>query len=315
MNCNDKLACDICFDDFINELGKKPRILSCGHTFCECCIQKFIKNKSPCPNCVRPILLTRIEDTPINFLALSLIDSEPQEDSQDDEDLESDGQCSKHSIPNHFYCRSCNIMICGICIGLKHKKCRFLKFQDALLQMKTRKLDIIGENIRKKKEQVVIMERKITSLRVQLEKEENMKTMSNRIINQMQEIREAISSLKSIDEIKRIEERNQIFFSDLNHVRIDEIPTTEIFDYLKKNAKFCRINCKDYFEIVSNFLYHTTFLVNNRILFQNRTVLYNPKKQHDFLFAPLVFEENLLKIKCFSENRTPNGSYIDVKCF
>ncbi|OMJ73484.1 hypothetical protein SteCoe_27817 [Stentor coeruleus] len=55
--------CSVCLCYF-----EKPRILYCGHTFCEKCIEKTIKNnKLKCPECRRIYRDVRVDSFAINF--------------------------------------------------------------------------------------------------------------------------------------------------------------------------------------------------------------------------------------------------------
>lgn len=55
--------CTICCEDFV-----RPRVLSCGHTFCEKCIERIIRNKKlKCPDCRFPHKDVTIDSFPLNF--------------------------------------------------------------------------------------------------------------------------------------------------------------------------------------------------------------------------------------------------------
>ena len=171
------LTCDICYNEY-DETDKIPRILSCGHTFCTQCIKRFLEEKSSCPTCVKVIKHERIEDIPINFLAMSLLENESTEDSEESEDLESQGQCSKHSSPFHFYCMTCEDLICGICVGLKHNKnCRTLKIQNAVHITKKRKLDRTEQILKQKQVEEGKILKSIDILKNRLENERKTKAL------------------------------------------------------------------------------------------------------------------------------------------
>ncbi|OMJ68662.1 hypothetical protein SteCoe_26849 [Stentor coeruleus] len=55
--------CTICCCEFV-----RPRVLSCGHTFCEKCIEKLIRNKKlKCPDCRFSHKDVTIDSFPLNF--------------------------------------------------------------------------------------------------------------------------------------------------------------------------------------------------------------------------------------------------------
>ena len=52
----EKEECSICFFQY-DKLHKVPRILRCGHTFCQTCLDEIkmpLKHSITCPNCRLP---------------------------------------------------------------------------------------------------------------------------------------------------------------------------------------------------------------------------------------------------------------------
>ena len=47
--------CSICFECY-NDQSKCPRMLSCGHSFCSCCLERLLRgNTIGCPKCRNPV--------------------------------------------------------------------------------------------------------------------------------------------------------------------------------------------------------------------------------------------------------------------
>ena len=68
---SEDFSCQICFFKF-GPQEKTPRNLTCGHTFCQKCLERLIKEKSKCPTCNGAISAKSIEEIPINFLVKSI---------------------------------------------------------------------------------------------------------------------------------------------------------------------------------------------------------------------------------------------------
>lgn len=127
--------CQIClnhYDDNINS----PIVIQCGHTFCKQCVKRIleinnsnninsiniidsisslqvqdaVKNKKDkCPVCKKPI---SNKDLVPNFELLSLICNQRKK---------IDNLCELHTNENlNFYCNTCKILICQMCLFLNH---------------------------------------------------------------------------------------------------------------------------------------------------------------------------------------------------
>ncbi|CAG9326804.1 unnamed protein product [Blepharisma stoltei] len=57
------LLCTELYNDNIN----KPKVLACGHTFCEACLIKTLKLSQPCPMCQKEIREISVSRIPTNF--------------------------------------------------------------------------------------------------------------------------------------------------------------------------------------------------------------------------------------------------------
>ena len=69
------MNCSICLETFLN-----PRILLCGHTFCEECLKKSIVNYNlSCPTCRYKHKSMKVEDYPKNYILIELIEKMKQD--------------------------------------------------------------------------------------------------------------------------------------------------------------------------------------------------------------------------------------------
>ena len=73
---NDQPLCEICFLTFSSAEQRAPRILPCGHTFCESCLNDMVrtnkkKGKINCPSCRVEVAVPKGDASrlPKNFIA------------------------------------------------------------------------------------------------------------------------------------------------------------------------------------------------------------------------------------------------------
>ncbi|XP_050418104.2 tripartite motif-containing protein 2-like [Patella vulgata] len=106
----DTHCCSICLDDFT-----KPKILPCFHTFCQQCIDDYIKahshlNKFNCPNCRTEI---QVPDGGASGFSTNFY-------------IQAKGETQNHFCRKHktkeveFYCRDCSVAVCCKCVILDH---------------------------------------------------------------------------------------------------------------------------------------------------------------------------------------------------
>ncbi|CAL4124269.1 unnamed protein product, partial [Meganyctiphanes norvegica] len=167
----DWLKCNICFSIY-NDSILRPRSLSCGHTFCERCLNSTIKSETlTCPQCRKIHEMNSALDLPINFtlegLLKSLTHSLQNENegarsnegkSDADEKIEnlgrlkssleqerrldrlqtSAGICYEHPGKEClFRCSSHKCWVCEWCIDNEkgehpHEKCRIMAFDEEI---------------------------------------------------------------------------------------------------------------------------------------------------------------------------------------
>ncbi|KAJ8049348.1 Tripartite motif-containing protein 59 [Holothuria leucospilota] len=111
--------CGICLENFDN-----PKMLSCGHTFCQGCLEQLatqenrLRNAIPCPQCRSMVAFPpsgRVEDFPTNYAIIGAI-----ERSFDGYSLHS--LCVEHKKYKDLFCSTCGICICGDCFARHHKR-------------------------------------------------------------------------------------------------------------------------------------------------------------------------------------------------
>ncbi|KAF8362337.1 hypothetical protein PRIPAC_89260 [Pristionchus pacificus] len=89
----DQCSCSICFETF-DSIKCKPRVLDCGHTFCEVCLlnEKLgPSNQIKCPNCSKIHKLSNEKELPINYFAINIAE-----------------QTMKSRIDSRVVCTSCS---------------------------------------------------------------------------------------------------------------------------------------------------------------------------------------------------------------
>ncbi|KAM6977434.1 E3 ubiquitin-protein ligase TRIM35-like [Aplochiton taeniatus] len=109
------LSCSVCFDIF-----KDPVLLSCSHSFCKACLQKYWKEnkEEQCPVCRRRFSK---EEPPCNLALKNLCEAFLQVKSQP-ASAGSDVLCSLHGEKLKLYCQDDQKPICLLCqTSRKHK--------------------------------------------------------------------------------------------------------------------------------------------------------------------------------------------------
>lgn len=71
----DWLKCNICFNTY-DDSSLRPRSLSCGHTFCEGCLNSTLQNEFLiCPQCRKSHEINSVLDLPVNFTLEGILKS------------------------------------------------------------------------------------------------------------------------------------------------------------------------------------------------------------------------------------------------
>ena len=247
-----ELTCEICYNDFGEEI-RRPRMLSCGHTHCQSCIEKFIQSRSPCPMCKVKIKQTHVIQIPINFYVVAMLKNK----------LKPNGHCLEHSCPNHFMCMKCYKLMCGTCVAMNHKNCETVEASDALPRVQVDQTSDLEAQIKLLQESNEEREKYIKGLSVSLKylKESTYKVETNlEKENKLKKENESkLKTLKNLnDEMTSVDKfRNPSISMGKDHrVNLEGIPKSEIFDFLKNSpARFCRVSPK-FFHKVINLVIH-----------------------------------------------------------
>ena len=122
-----EVSCPICFDQY-NDKEKVPRILTCGHTFCQHCLMDLrTSNILTCPTC-RSYFSPDVKQLIKNFTILDYLYSDKYVNQHQEEvKLELDQPATEKYCPKHpnkktkYFCDTCQVNICSKCIVLEHK--------------------------------------------------------------------------------------------------------------------------------------------------------------------------------------------------
>lgn len=123
------LLCPVCCDVFMN-----PVLLSCNHSVCRCCLQRFWENKTTkeCPVCGRR---SSLSVPPGNFALKSQCETFLEEQRQ----KSSSGICGIHKGKLKLFCVDDRESVCLVCRDFrKHTNHRFCPVEGATMANKVR---------------------------------------------------------------------------------------------------------------------------------------------------------------------------------
>ncbi|XP_016295585.1 tripartite motif-containing protein 35-like isoform X1 [Sinocyclocheilus anshuiensis] len=124
------LSCPVCCDVFIN-----PVVLSCSHSFCEDCVQRFWENKSvqECPVCRRR---SSKEHPPVNLALKNLCETYQQKQSRKSF-FGGESVCGLHKEKLKLFCLDDQEPVCLVCRdSRKHTNHRFCPVDEAVMDNK-----------------------------------------------------------------------------------------------------------------------------------------------------------------------------------
>ncbi|XP_028270515.1 zinc-binding protein A33-like [Parambassis ranga] len=133
------LSCHVCSETF-----KDPVTLSCSHSFCSSCLQKFweqTKNKN-CPICKRR---SSKEDPSINLSLKELADSFAQRKTNSSTEEEGEKQeetkknevvCDKHPEVPYWFCEDEQRAVCPVCEFSLHQTHKVVPVEQAVRDLK-----------------------------------------------------------------------------------------------------------------------------------------------------------------------------------
>ena len=107
--------CSICFERY-NDENKCPRLLSYGHSFCSCCLERLLRgNTIDCPKCRNPVAVpSGVHGLLKNFALLDIVNETAPKQQLGNTSHTSTHQCEacdeKH--PATFFCLDCKENMC-----------------------------------------------------------------------------------------------------------------------------------------------------------------------------------------------------------
>ena len=108
------LTCPICY-----ELYKKPKYLSCYHSYCEECLVKLVvQSNITCPECRKTSVVPSggVQQLPNNFFINRLLDEIALKRKVEGEEEAKCDQCVRED-PVEVLCLDCGIFLCNYCYG------------------------------------------------------------------------------------------------------------------------------------------------------------------------------------------------------
>ncbi|XP_048021181.1 E3 ubiquitin-protein ligase TRIM17-like [Megalobrama amblycephala] len=139
-------SCPVCCDIYIN-----PVLLSCSHSVCSACIQRFWENKTlkECPVC----RTTSSNDRPPLNLALRNLCESFQQEERQRSSSEDEMVCSDHKEKLKLFCLDDQQLVCLVCRdSRKHSNHRFCPVDEAAMDNKEilkASLERLQEELRK----------------------------------------------------------------------------------------------------------------------------------------------------------------------
>ncbi|XP_038558600.1 zinc-binding protein A33-like [Micropterus salmoides] len=127
------LNCHVC-----SETSRDPVSLSCNHSFCSSCLQKFweqAENKN-CPICKR-----KYSNNYVNFALKKLDDSFAERQNNGSPETEKEKQkeevfCDKHSDVPYWFCEDEQRAVCPVCEFSLHKNHKVVPIEQAVSDLK-----------------------------------------------------------------------------------------------------------------------------------------------------------------------------------
>ncbi|CAH1261580.1 TRIM3 [Branchiostoma lanceolatum] len=144
----EELTCSICL-----ELFNRPKVLSCGHIFCQDCLQDLASRRVPfqCPNCRQQVRLPTqgvagLLDSHIIANMCERLQQQTSLAGETKEQAQSGNRCSFHpSDVLKVYCKQCQIPVCEQCLEEDHDDHRTTTIKKAAQERSWRVQALINE--------------------------------------------------------------------------------------------------------------------------------------------------------------------------
>ncbi|XP_067321510.1 zinc finger protein RFP-like [Anolis sagrei] len=142
----EELACPICLEYF-----KEPVTISCGHNFCQSCLDQCWKGKeASCPQCRKKV---QKEDSKRNWQLVNLVEIAKELGSQKTE--EKVRVCQRHQEPLKLFCKDHEDLICVLCDRSKeHENHKVIPLDVASKEYKDQIWNLL-ETLKKEREKIL----------------------------------------------------------------------------------------------------------------------------------------------------------------
>ena len=243
---DDLSNCNICYKPYDCNV-QTPRILSCGHTYCQSCLKQILNDSSncKCPYCRKNIAAASVDDITINHFTLSLVANKGKKRKREvnttedfdslslenayssvrkKEQVSSVGHCEGHNAPINFKCLDCSQCICGVCAFLLHKKCsRILPIAEAvdvikeeglkkLMSIKKKYSDILSKN----EEDLKALEVKAEAIQFEILEKRSLGMENYKVLENLSRREFEVRQMTSIQEVDKAMQELEAFLEKIH---------------------------------------------------------------------------------------------------
>ena len=198
------LSCQVCFEEFTEDVDHVPRLLPCTHTLCHTCIGQLIQGKNiECPECRKKHEAKSEEKSfPQNKYLLNQIKKKPNAQPSRPSQFET---CERHGEELNLFCTEsrCRKAICRLCLRKQHRGHVAFPIEDHERDVLMQELETINKNLATKVEMISAAKKNI---------EHRTKVVMEEIQKKKEEFFRHFEKM-----IKEIEEKNK-----LEHTYIDK---------------------------------------------------------------------------------------------
>ena len=264
----DDFSCNICYKPYDCEV-RTPRVLICGHTYCQSCLRQILNVSSncTCPNCRKSIVATSVVDITINHFLLSLVAKKENQSSTEESTVTEDfdslslkndyssvrkkdqvpfvGQCEEHNCPINFKCLECCQYICGTCAFMLHKKCsRILPIAEAVDVIKDEGLKKLitvkkkySDELSKIEEVLKSLEAKAEAIQLEISEKRSLGMEKYKVYETLSRREFEIRQMKSIQEVDKSKEELELFleklddYSEQDYIHVVSLRKGHLFFY------------------------------------------------------------------------------------
>ncbi|XP_078608632.1 tripartite motif-containing protein 2-like [Branchiostoma floridae x Branchiostoma japonicum] len=109
----DSMSCGICLQPF-----KRPKVLPCGHTFCEECLVEAAKGGLRCPTCRTVVAIKGgVAALPNNYQVTEMCQKFSELAAARDATQQWDAVCKNHPTEKlQLFCQTCEVPVCNQCL-------------------------------------------------------------------------------------------------------------------------------------------------------------------------------------------------------